>query len=185
ETAEKAAAQVERAAQVMRRLRSLVRLDRSSRAPCSVERIVTETIAICQPSLDSGNIAVDWSAAANLPPVMVDVLQLEQTLMNLIRNSIEAIAESKQPNGVIRIEAVAKDRNWIEISVADNGPGFPADYVDTFPTFYTHKAEGIGIGLSLCRSIVEAHGGRLSLQRNGRGADGRFTPPTCTAIGQG
>jgi two-component system sensor kinase FixL len=185
ETARKAAAQVERAAEVVRRLRSLVRLDRSSRAPCSVERIVTETIAMCQPSLERSNITVDWSGADDVPPVMVDMLQVEQTLMNLIRNSIEAIMESKQPNGVIRIEVISHDTNWVEIRVADNGPGFPADFVETLPTFSSHKAEGIGIGLSLCRSIVEAHGGRLWLSRNGRGAEVHFTLPVATELEHG
>src|SRR5262249_58323242 len=79
ETAEKAAAQVERAAEVVRRLRALVRLDRSGRVPCSVERIVRETIALSQPALDRSHIAVRWSVAAQLPPVMVDMLQIEQT----------------------------------------------------------------------------------------------------------
>ena len=185
DTAKKAAAQVERAAEVVRRLRSLVRLDRSSRAPCTVERIVTETIAMCQPSLDRSNIAVAWSGAADVPAIMVDMLQVEQTLMNLIRNSTEAIVESKQPNGAIQIDVVSSGGNWVEIRVADNGPGFPADFVETLPTFSSHKAEGIGIGLSLCRSIVEAHGGRLWLNRSARGAEVRFTLPVATELQHG
>jgi C4-dicarboxylate-specific signal transduction histidine kinase len=96
ETAEKAATQVERAAEVVRRLRALVRLDRSGRVPCSVERIVRETIALCQPDLDRGDIVVRCSVAAHLPPIMVDMLQIEQTLLNLMRNSIEAITGSGQ-----------------------------------------------------------------------------------------
>jgi two-component system, LuxR family, sensor kinase FixL len=185
ETAKKAAAQVERAAEVVRRLRSLVRLDRSCRAPCGVELIVRQTIAMCQPLLDRINIAVDWNRAANVPPVMVDMLQVEQTLMNLIRNSIEAIGESKQSNGAIRIDVVSKDSNWVEISVADNGPGFPTEFVELFPLLSSHKPEGIGIGLSLCRSIIEAHGGRLWLNRSARGAEVRFTLPIATEVQHG
>jgi two-component system, LuxR family, sensor kinase FixL len=185
ETAKKAAEQVERAAEVVRRLRSLVRLDRSSRAPCSVERIVTETIAMCQPSLDRSGIVVDWTGATNAPPVMVDMLQIEQTLMNLIRNSIDAIVDSKQSAGVIRIDVVTNDRNWVEVCFADNGPGFPADFEDALPPFSSQKAEGIGIGLSLCRSIIEAHGGRLWLNRNAPGAEVRFTLPAATEIQHG
>ena len=116
---------------------------------------------------------------------MVDMLQVEQTLMNLMRNSIDAIVESEQPTGVIRIDVVPNDRNWVEVCFADNGPGFPADFVDTFPPFSSQKAEGIGIGLSLCRSIVEAHGGRLWLNRNARGAEVRFTLPAATEIQHG
>ena len=178
ETAEKAAAQVERAAEVVRRLRALVRLDRSARAPCSVERIVKETIALCQPNLDRGQIAVRSSVAANLPLVMVDMLQIEQTLLNLVRNSIDAITEAKQADGTISIAAVYEEGDSVEIRVADNGPGFPPDFLDSpFLPFASEKAQGLGVGLPLCRSIVEAHGGRLWLTRNVRGALVHFTIP--------
>jgi two-component system, LuxR family, sensor kinase FixL len=178
ETAQKAAAQIERAAEVVRRLRALVRLDRSARAPCSVERIVKETIALCQPALDRSHIAVQCDVDTTLPPVIADMLQIGQTLLNLMRNSIEAIAESKHRNGVISIEAVLDDRNRVEIRVADNGPGFPPDFMDDpFLPLASQKAEGLGIGLPLCRSIVEAHGGRLWLDRNARGAAVHFTLP--------
>jgi signal transduction histidine kinase len=178
ETAEKAAAQVERAAEVVRRLRALVRLDRSARAPCSVERIVKEAIALCQANLDRSQIAVRYSLAANLPPVMVDMLQIEQTLLNLMRNSIDAITEAKQVNGTISIAAVYEAGDSIEIRVADNGPGFPPGFLDSpFLPFASEKAQGLGVGLPLCRSIVEAHGGRLWLTRNVGGALVHFTVP--------
>jgi two-component system, LuxR family, sensor kinase FixL len=177
ETAEKAAAQVERAAEVVRRLRALVRLDRSGRAPCNVEGIITETVALCQPALDRSHSVVRWSTAANLPFVMVDMLQIEQTLLNIIRNSIEAIEDSGHRKGLINIAAASNDRREVEILVADNGPGFPSDFIDPFLPFSSRKKEGLGIGLSLCRSIVEAHGGRLWLNRDARGAEVHFTLP--------
>jgi two-component system sensor kinase FixL len=181
-TAEKAAAQVERAAEVVRRLRALVRLDRSARAPCNVERIITRTVALCQPALDRSRSVVRWTTAANLPSVMVDMLQIEQTLLNIMRNSMEAIEESDHPNGVINIEAASKDPRVVEIRVVDNGPGFPSDFIDPFLPFTSRKKEGLGIGLSLCRSIVEAHGGRLWLNRDTGGADVRFTLPVAEEI---
>jgi len=88
---------------------------------------------------------------------MVDVLQIQQTLLNLMWNSIEAITEAEHRDGAISIEAVSGDRNRVEIRVADNGPGFPPDFMDPFLPFASQKAEGLGIGLSLCRSIIEAH----------------------------
>ena len=185
ETAQKAAAQVERAAEVVRRLRALVRLDRSGRVPCSVERIVKETIALCQPALDRSHIAVHWRVAATLPPVMVDMLQIQQTLLNLMRNSIEAITEAQHRDGAISIEAVSDNHNRVEIRVADNGPGFPPDFMDPFLPFASEKAEGLGIGLPLCRSIVEAHGGRLWLNRDARGAVVHFTLPVAKEIQHG
>jgi two-component system, LuxR family, sensor kinase FixL len=181
-TAEKAAAQVERAAEVVRRLRALVRLDRSARAPCNVEWIIRKTVALCQPALDHSRSVVRWTTAADLPSVMVDMLQIEQTLLNIMRNSMEAIEESDRPNGVINIEAALKDPRVVEIRVADNGPGFPPDFIDSFLPFTSKKKEGLGIGLSLCRSIVEAHGGRLWLNRDAGGAEVRFTLPVAEEI---
>ena len=177
EAAEKTAVQVERAAEVVRRLRALIRLDRSGRAPCGVDRIVEEAIALCQPALDRNQVVVHWSAATKLPLVTVDMLQIEQVLLNLMRNSIEAVAEGKRFNGVIDIRATMNDREMVEIKVADNGPGFPSDPIDPFLPFSSQKPEGLGIGLRLCRSIVEAHGGRLWLNRDVRGAEVRFTLP--------
>jgi two-component system, LuxR family, sensor kinase FixL len=186
ETAEKAAAQVERAAEVVRRLRALVRLDRSARAACSVERIVKEAITLCQANLDRNQIAVRSSVPANLPLVMVDVLQIEQTLLNLMRNSIDAITEAKQANGTISITAVYEEGDSIEIRVADNGPGFPPGFLDNpFLPLASEKAQGLGVGLPLCRSIVEAHGGRLWLSRNVRGALVHFTLPVAKEIQDG
>src|SRR5215475_1542204 len=95
ETARKAAVQVERAAAVVRRLRALVRLDRSNRIACRVDRIVRETIDLCQPDLDHAGVKVTQSVAAGLPPVMVDMLQIEQALLNLVRNSIDAIGAAR------------------------------------------------------------------------------------------
>jgi two-component system, LuxR family, sensor kinase FixL len=186
ETAEKAAAQVERAAQVVRRLRALVRLDRSERAQCSVERIVRETIALCQPALDRGHIVVRCSVAAMLPTVMVDMLQIEQTLLNLMRNSIEAITEGKSDKGAISIEAVYEGGDSVEIRVADNGPGFPPRFLDSpFLPLASQKTQGFGVGLPLCRSIVEAHGGRLWFTPNTRGALVHFTLPVAKGIPHG
>jgi two-component system sensor kinase FixL len=186
ETAQKAAAQVERAAEVMRRLRALVRLDRSGRAPCSVERIVRETIALSQPDLDRNHIGVRCTLAANLPLVMVDMLQIEQTLLNLMRNSIEAITEAGQTNGAIGIEAVHHEGNSVEIRVADNGPGFSSNFLDSpFLPFASEKAQGLGVGLPLCRSIVESHGGRLWFARDTTGALVHFTLPVAEEIDHG
>jgi two-component system, LuxR family, sensor kinase FixL len=96
EIAKKAVAQVDRAAEVIRRLRALVRLDRSSRAPLPFERLVKEAIELCRPDLDRANLAARFRQSANPPPVMVDMLQIEQVLVKLIRNSIEAPSGSRR-----------------------------------------------------------------------------------------
>jgi len=177
ETAKKAMAQVERAAEVVRRLRALVRLDRSNRAPCRFERIVKETLELCQPDLDRIHVVARVGIAVDLPPVMVDILQIEQVLLNLLRNAIEAIGESGNLRGTIHIEAKTVD-DCVEVRVADTGPGFPPELIESaFLPLSSNKAEGLGIGLPLCRSIIEAHGGRLWLDDSSPGAVIRFTLP--------
>jgi signal transduction histidine kinase len=163
-----------------------VRLDRSGRAPCSVERIVRESIALCQANLDRNRIAVRCSLAADLPLVMVDMLQIEQTLLNLMRNSIEAITDANHADGTITIEAVCEQGTNVEIRVADNGPGFSSSFLDSpFLPLASEKAQGLGVGLPLCRSIVEAHGGRIWFTRSARGALVHFTLPVAEEIEHG
>jgi signal transduction histidine kinase len=176
ETARKAAAQVERAAAVVRRLRALVRLDRSNRIACRVDRIVRETIDLCQPDLDRAGVKVQQSVAPGLPLVMVDMLQIEQALLNLMRNSIDAFGNAGQ--GTIAIEAALKDADFVVVSVRDSGPGFPPDRAaNPFLPLSSTKKEGLGIGLSLCRSLIEGHGGRIWLDADTPGAAMHFTLP--------
>ena len=186
ETAKKALAQIERAAEVVRSLRALVRLDRSNCAPCSVERIVNETLALCEPALAQIAANTRVVLASDLPPVMVDILQIEQVLLNLLRNAIEAIGEVENPQGSILVEASAAGAGFVEVRVSDNGPGFPPGLLESpFLPFSSTKAEGLGFGLPLCKSIVEAHGGRLWLDRNTQGAAVHFTLPVVEATHHG
>jgi two-component system sensor kinase FixL len=185
EVCEKAAAQIGRASQVVRRLRGLVRLDSSGRSPCSAEKIVVEGIALCQHFLSQGKITVDWQAAANLPQIMVDPLLIQQTLINLIRNSVDAIREQNDRNGAIRIVIELGDDSMVQFRVTDSGPGFPPDFSDTLVPFTSQKREGMGIGLPLCRTIVEAHGGRLVLSSGKKGATVLFSVPVAKELANG
>jgi two-component system, LuxR family, sensor kinase FixL len=186
EIAKKALAQIERAAEVVRSLRALVRLDRSNRAPCSVERIVNETLALCEPALAQIAANTRVVLASDLPPVMVDILQIEQVLLNLLHNAIEAIGEAENRQGSILVEASAAGAGFVEVRVSDNGPGFPPGLLESpFLPFSSTKAEGLGFGLPLCKSIVEAHGGRLWLDRNTQGAAVHFTLPVVEATHHG
>jgi len=176
DTAKKTVAQVERAAAVVQRLRALVRLDRSNRAACRLHHIVRETIDLCQHDLDRLMVSVRTAVTANLPPVMVDRLQIEQALLNFMQNSMDAIGKL---GGIISIEAALAGAGFIEVRVRDTGPGFPADRIaNPFLPFSSTKAEGLGIGLSLSRSIIEAHGGRVWLHPGLPGATICFTLPT-------
>jgi two-component system sensor kinase FixL len=176
ETANKAVAQVERAAEVIRRLRALVRLDRSGRSPCTLEQIVNETLALCQHDVERIHASTRVLLPSELPRVLVDMLQIEQAMLNLLRNAIEAIAN--RPQGMITIEAASKGNGFVEVIVSDTGPGFPPDVLDNpFLPFSSSKADGLGFGLPLCKSIIEAHGGSLWLEGNARGAAVHFTLP--------
>ena len=183
ETAKKAVAQVERAAEVVRHLRALVRLDRSNRAPCKFERIVEEALELCQPDLDRMHVIGRTVIAPDLPRVMVDLLQVEQVLINLLRNAIEAIGESGNVRGTIVIEAKNFDADFIEVRVVDTGPGFPPQLLESaFLPLSSSKSEGLGIGLPLCRSIVEAHGGKLWLDDSSPGGAVHFTLPVAKTV---
>jgi two-component system, LuxR family, sensor kinase FixL len=184
ETAAKAVAQVERAAAVVRRLRALVRLDRSNRIACRVDHIIRETIDLCRPDLERLSVSVYPAIAADLPLVMVDMLQIEQALLNLMRNSMEAIGDVGR--GTIAIEAVLAGAEFVEIHVGDTGPGFPPDLAaNPFLPFSSTKKEGLGIGLPLCRSIIEAHGGRIWLDTNATGAAVHLTLPVADSTESG
>jgi two-component system, LuxR family, sensor kinase FixL len=180
ETANKAVSQVERAANVVRHLRALVRLDRSNRAACRVDHIARETIDLCQPDLDRLKLSVFTAIAADLQPVMVDMLQIEQVLLNLMRNSMEAIGQTGR--GIITIEAALASAEFVEVRVRDSGSGFPVDLVaNPFLPLLSTKTKGLGIGLPLCRSIIEAHGGRIWIDADSPGATVLFTLPVANS----
>jgi len=139
---------------------------------------VEETLELCQPDLDRMHVTARTAVPADLPRVMVDLLQIEQVLINLLRNAIEAIGESRSLRGTVLIEARIFDADFVEVRVADSGPGFPAQLSENaFLPLASNKADGLGIGLPLCRSIVEAHGGKLWLDNGAQGGAVHFTLP--------
>jgi two-component system sensor kinase FixL len=179
--ADKVAAQLERASEVMRRLRALVRLDKSDRVLVMAGRIVNEALDLCQEELNCNGISCRTILEDNLPAVMVDVLQIEQVVLNVVRNAIEAMNETAPAGRMITIEAKQVKSGDVELSVRDTGPGFADGQMTAeFLPFATTKAQGIGIGLSLSRTIIEAHGGQLTAGGDARGAVVRFTLPAAT-----
>ena len=178
DAAKKAVAQVDRAAEVIRRLRALVRLDRSNRTSVTFERVVKQVFELCQPDLDRARVTARFRPAADLPSVMVDVMQIEQVLLNLVRNSIEAISDTGNRHGSLVIEAKPVNSEFVEVQLFDSGPGFRREQIENdFLPLSSTKPDGLGIGLPLCRSIVEAHGGRLWLDASSQGASVCFTLP--------
>ena len=184
EAAGKAVAQVERTAAIIKSLRDLIRLGRSEIAPQSVQRIVRETVELLEPNLPRRKIEIKPRIPKDLPLVLADLLQVEQVLLNLVWNAIEAIESTgRRESGVISIEATTRERGLVEISVTDTGPGFPHDFkVASVGPSQSTKRDGLGLGLALSRSIVEAHGGRLTIGGGGSGAVVRFTLRTAQEV---
>jgi two-component system, LuxR family, sensor kinase FixL len=181
DVADRAAEQVERASEVVRRLRALVRPDKGERAPTPIDRILNDVLDLCQPELSLNGIGCQVSVKGNLPPVKVDLLQIEQVILNLIRNAMEAMNSAGATGGVIVIEAQQVKSGDVELIVRDTGPGFPEGLqAEEFPPFATTKATGLGIGLSLSRTIIEAHGGQLTTGGDPHGAIVKLTLPTAT-----
>jgi two-component system sensor kinase FixL len=162
---EKTVEQADRAGQIIRRLRQFIAKGETDRARENINKVVEEASALALVGAKGKGIAVRRVLGEGLPPVLLDKIQIHQVITNLIRNSIDAL------DGVTRREIVISTRragrDSIEITVADSGPGLAPEVADRlFQPFVTTKAAGLGIGLSICRSIVDAHGGRLFASDN-------------------
>jgi len=157
---ENAIAQANRAGQIIRRLRSFIERGETERAIEDVNRVVEEATALALVGAQERGIRVGFNFVAEPPLVLIDKVQVQQVIMNLVRNAIEAMA------GVDRRELVIAtalaDDDMVAVSVTDSGPGLPPEVsAQLFQPFVTTKAQGMGLGLSICRSIVDNHGGSL------------------------
>ena len=159
-TLERAGEQTARAGQIIQRLRAFVQKGETERRIEGVRDMIEEAHTLARAHAGQRAVAVEISTEPGLSPVLIDKIQIQQVLLNLIRNAMEAMAES--PRREIVISAIPADGDMIEIRVADSGPGLaPHVREKLFQPFTTTKAHGMGVGLSICRSIVDAHGGRL------------------------
>jgi signal transduction histidine kinase len=182
EAADRAIAQVERAAEVVRRLRDFIRLGHSETAAVPVAGLIEEAQSHCRAELERQGMRLEVRVEPELPAVVVDVLQIEQVVINLVRNAGEALAEAGRYDGKVWIEAQRGPTGLVLIRVRDNGPGFDPELADRAGTpFTTTKQDGMGLGLSLARSVIEAHGGSLSIESSSGGATIAFTLKSSTA----
>lgn len=176
EAMEKAAAQADRAGQVIRRLREFVARGETDRRDENVNLLVEEAAALALVGAKSAGVTTRLVLRPDLPTILVDKVQIQQVLLNLIRNALEAMDKSDER--VLTIEATAAD-GQVTVAVADTGPGLSAEVAQNlFQPFVTTKARGMGVGLSICRSIIEAHGGRIwASPRDGGGTVFAFVLP--------
>ncbi len=175
ESAEKANLQIQRAAGVVQRLRDIVQTGRIVESSAEVTELLDMAIDVVKPELHRAGVTIERKVESDLPLVSVDALQIEQVIINLVRNAYEAIEAAGRKPGLIRVEARRSPDGELEIIVGDSGPGFDREQIaDQFTPFHTTKRGGLGIGLNLCKTIVEAHGGRIWLANGEQGAEVHF-----------
>jgi PAS domain S-box-containing protein len=170
-----------RAAEIIDRVRSLYQKGSSQLETIEVNEVISEMVVMLQNEANRHSVTIRTDLAEGLPKVMADRVQLQQVLLNLMLNGIEAIRDT---SGELSIESKVGDDSQLRISVTDTGVGLPTENADQiFNPFFTTKSQGTGLGLAITRSIVESHGGRIWATGNsGRGATFSFTLPGRVAV---
>ncbi|QHF51234.1 ATP-binding sensor histidine kinase [Pseudomonas sp. S49] len=155
-----------RAADVLGRIRALIRKTPPQRQALDLNAVVDEMVGFTRSEATRYGVVVSVQLASDLPAVLADRVELQQVLLNLIVNGLEAMAVMEEGERRLSITSDRAGGN-VRITVSDSGPGFACNRVEeVFTAFYTTKSTGLGMGLSICRSIIEAHGGRLWAEVN-------------------
>jgi PAS domain S-box-containing protein len=168
-----------RATEVVRRVKALAKKTDIEKAPLDINEAIREVIALLKRELTSHQVSLQTELAPALPTILGDRVQLQQVIINLVMNGIEAMQPVTDRPHELLIRSHQAETNQMLVSVTDCGVGISAENADRlFNAFFTTKSSGLGMGLSICRSIVEAHGGRLSACANeGAGATFQFVLP--------
>ncbi len=189
---EKTSRQAQRAGQIIHRIRAFVKRSEPQRQAAQAHSIVEDAVDLAGIELRRRNVTIQTYVAQRLPTLMVDPILIEQVVLNLLKNAAEAVDNAQMPSGRRNIELrviprhTPEDGGVIEFSVTDMGPGLRDEVIARlYEAFFSTKADGLGIGLSLCRTIVESHRGRIRAQNlyNGNVAVGcrfSFTLPVET-----
>ena len=176
---QRSCAQAERAGKIIRRVREFVKKSEPRRHAVSLAGVVDDAIGFVEVDARRHAAQVVSQIPADLPPVFADAVMIEQVVLNLVKNGIEAMRDTPADERILFVSARRIDTSQVEVSVADRGHGLSAEALEKlFSPFYTTKAEGMGMGLNICRSIIEFHDGRLWVDANpAGGCIFRFTLP--------
>jgi C4-dicarboxylate-specific signal transduction histidine kinase len=176
---QKASAQAERAGKIIRRVRDFVKKSEPSRSAVQIAEVIEEIIGFAEIEARKAGVRISVSVPPDLPPAYADKIMIEQLVLNLVKNGIEAMRETVRSERELAISARANGKDFIEVKVSDRGHGVLVEQTEKlFTPFYTTKPDGMGMGLNICRSIIEFHNGRLWTVANpGGGSVFSFTLP--------
>ena len=154
-----------RAGQVVERLRALLKKRPVAKESVQLDKLVDALLPVIRGEAIAANVRINVESAPNLPPVEADPVQLQQVIMNLLMNAIEAIRGSELNGGDIRVELSSVRGESILVAVRDNGHGIPAENIaEVFTPFFTTKLAGLGMGLAICKTLIDAHDGTISVE---------------------
>jgi len=173
-------AQSRRAADIIQHLRNFVGKHTPTKTETDIGHLIHRTMGLIGPIIKKSTVVVHLELAEDLPQVSVDGLQIEQVILNLVQNAIDAMADNGRAKRAVTIRTAVLTDQHLAVTVSDLGRGLkPEDRDRLFESFFTTKHKGMGMGLAICRTIVEAHGGTLSVTTNQpRGSTFCFTLPT-------
>jgi C4-dicarboxylate-specific signal transduction histidine kinase len=177
--AERATQGATRASEVIVRIRSLINKATPEKGPVRINQVIEETAALAEGQASRNNVSIALELAPDLPAVLGDTIQLQQVILNLLMNGIEAMTSVDRPRQLL-IRSQVEGSGQIRVSVQDSGIGLSADVMGRlFEPFFTTRSKGMGMGLPISRSIIEAHGGKLWAESNGtQGSVFQFTLPS-------
>jgi len=176
-----------RAGGIVHRLKDLVRKHDTTRVQCDLDALLRDVEQLASVDARLHDVELRLVLAPSIPPVLADGIQIQQVVLNLIRNGIDALEGTDADIREVVVRGLEREEGEVEVSVCDNGCGLPAETDATlFEPFFTTKEGGIGVGLSISRSIITAHGGRMWCSRNpDRGTTFFFTLPTMPEVSNG
>jgi two-component system sensor kinase FixL len=172
-----------RASEIIRRMRALLKKGRTEIQALDLNELTRDVLRLLASDAILRRVRVRPLLEPDLPGVCGDRVQLQQVILNLLVNGLEAMTETVPARRHLEIRTVHSDDSWVEIMVRDHGPGIPSEVLSRlYEPFFTTKRDGLGMGLSICRSIAEAHGGHLQASNNpDGGATFAFRLPTAGA----